>query len=281
MVAHYPSSASFSLRQAGPRARLLRWAAACLLPFVIVAGARTANAASLDDAAERYRPYVIEGIGQALAGALDLRKRISEKDLAGAKKAWISARAGWERSEVFTAGFVPELDAQIDAWPNATAGFHAIEAKLFGANSIDVESETNALVDHLSELHGGLRDITLTPQGLLEGTVRLAYEVGESKSDGGESRISGTSLEDMRSNVSGLEFAYRTIFAGQLELADPKLADKVNARIEEFKALLAVRDLPSVDIQNLRRASEEFVVALQGASTTLGLRRPTLEAAAR
>ena len=84
MVAHYPSSASFSLRQAGPRARLLRWAAACLLPFVIVAGARTANAASLDDAAERYRPYVIEGIGQALAGALDLRKRISEKDLAGA-----------------------------------------------------------------------------------------------------------------------------------------------------------------------------------------------------
>jgi hypothetical protein len=115
----------------------------------------------------------------------------------------------------------------------------------------------------------------------LEGTVRLAYEVGESKSDGGESRISGTSLEDMRSNVSGLEFAYRTIFAGQLEVADRKLADKVNAEIEEFKTLLAVRDLPSVDIQKLRRASEEFVVALQGASATFGLRRPTLEAAAR
>ena len=192
-----------------------------------------------------------------------------------------AARAGWERSEVFTAGFVPELDAQIDAWPNATTGFHAIEAKLFGANSIDVESETDALVDHLSELHGGLRDITLTPQGLLEGTVRLAYEVGESKSDGGESRISGTSLDDMRSNVSGLEFAYRTIFAGQLEATDRKLADKVNARIEEFKTLLAVRDLPGVDIPKLRRASEEFVVALQGASATLGLRRPTLEAAAR
>jgi hypothetical protein len=42
-----------------------------------------------------------------------------------------------------------------------------------------------------------------------------------------------------------------------------------------------VRDLPSVDNQKLRRASEEFVVALQGASATLGLRRPTLEAAAR
>jgi hypothetical protein len=31
----------------------------------------------------------------------------------------------------------------------------------------------------------------------------------------------------------------------------------------------------------LRRVSEELVVALQNASTKLGLRRPTLEAAAR
>src|ERR1700755_3331248 len=53
----------------------------------------------------------------------------------------------------------------------------------------------------------------LTPQGLLDGTARLAYEVGESKADGGESRISGTSLDDMRNNVAGIEFAYRTIFA--------------------------------------------------------------------
>ena len=74
-------------------------------------GLRAAIAAPLDDAAEQYRPYMIEGIGQALAGARDLRERIAAHDLPGAKKAWISARAGWERSEVFTAGFVPELDA--------------------------------------------------------------------------------------------------------------------------------------------------------------------------
>jgi hypothetical protein len=28
---------------------------------------------------------------------------------------------------VFTSGFVPELDQQIDAWPNASHGFHAID----------------------------------------------------------------------------------------------------------------------------------------------------------
>src|SRR6266581_4513541 len=164
--------------------------AGCIALLVLWSGMRGVDAAPLDDAAERYRPYMIEGIGDALAGARALRERAAVNDLAGARKAWISARAGWERSEVFTIGFVPELDAQIDAWPNAISGFHAIEAKLFGAGRTEVESDAAALVANLDSLHGKLRDMPLTPQGLLDGTVRLAYEVGESKADGGESRIS-------------------------------------------------------------------------------------------
>src|SRR5882724_13664019 len=254
-------------------------AVVCALLLVLTVG--TAIAAPLDAAAERYRPYMIEGIGQALTGARNLRERIAAKDLTGARKAWISARAGWERSEVFTAGFVPELDVQIDAWPNADSGFHAIEAKLFGAGRTDVESDADALVEHLNNLHGKLRDMTLTPQGLLDGTVRLAYEVGESKADGGESRISGTSLDDMCNNVAGIDFAYRTIFADALKAADAKLADTVASRIEQLKASAAAPDLPHVDIRALRRASEELVVALQAASARLGLPRLTLEALSR
>lgn len=257
------------------------WIAAYALLLVLTAGISRANAAPLDDAAERYRPYLIEGIGQALAGVRNLREQIAAKDLAGARKAWISARAGWERSEVFTAGFVPELDAQIDAWPNADSGFHAVEARLFGANRTDVESETDALADHLSSLYAKLHDMPLTPQGLLDGTVRLAYEVGESKADGGELRISGTSLDDMRNNVAGIDFAYRTIFATALKTADRKLADLVDDRIEQLKRIAAAPDLPRVDIPALRRGSEELVVALQSASAKLGLRPPTLEAASR
>jgi len=257
------------------------WAARCALLLALTAGMSTANAAPLDDAAERYRPYAIEGIGSALAGARDLRERVAAKDLAGARKAWLSARAGWERSEVFTAGFVPELDALIDAWPNADSGFHAIEAKLFGAGQTDVDGDTDALVRHLDELHSKLRDMPLTPQGLLDGTVRLAYEVGESKADGGESRISGTSLDDMRNNVSGVEFSYRTIFADSLKGVDAGLADSVTKRIEQLKIIVAAPDLPHVDVRSLRRVSEELVVSLQAASAKLGLRRPTLEAQSR
>ncbi|MGA2056956.1 MAG: EfeM/EfeO family lipoprotein [Bradyrhizobium sp.] len=253
--------------------------ALCLLP--VLACARMAAAGPLEEAAERYRPYAIEGIGSALTGARDLRERVAAKDLAGAKKAWLSARAGWERSEVFTAGFVPELDAMIDAWPNADSGFHAIEAKLFGTGRTDVEGDTDVLVRNLDELHNRLRDMPLTPQGLLDGTVRLAYEVGESKADGGESRISGTSLDDMRNNVAGVEFAYRTVFASPLRQADAALADSVTKHIEQLKIVVAASDLPHVDVRSLRRASEELVVALQAASAKLGLRRPTLEAQSR
>jgi iron uptake system component EfeO len=256
-------------------------AVAALACVALMSGAGMVDAAPLDEAAERYRSYMIESIGQALAGARDLRARIAARDLVGAKTAWISARAGWERSEVFTAGFVPELDAQIDAWPNADTGFHAVEAKLFGAGRTDVDAETDALVDHLSDLHGKLHDMPLTAQGLLDGTVRLAYEVGESKADGGESRISGTSLDDMRNNIAGIQFTYRTIFAATLAAADQKLADDVATRIAELDALVAAPDLQHIDIPKLRRASEELVVALQGASTRLGLQRPTLEAASR
>jgi iron uptake system component EfeO len=256
-------------------------ATACLAVLALGTGLRAAAAAPLDDAAERYRPYMIEGIGNALAGTRALRDRAAATDLAGAKRAWISARAGWERSEVFTAGFVPELDALIDAWPNANSGFHAIEARLFGAGQTDVGSDADVLVAHLESLHGRLRDMPLTPQGLLDGTVRLAYEVGESKSDGGESRISGTSLDDMRNNVSGIDLAYRTIFADALKAADAGLAEMVTARIEQLKTAVAASDLRHVNVRTLRRASEELVVALQAASAKLGLQRPTLEAQSR
>jgi iron uptake system component EfeO len=252
--------------------------AAVLVLLALGIGLRAAIAAPLDDAAEQYRPYMIEGIGQALAGARDLREHVAAHDLSGAKKAWISARAGWERSEVFTAGFVPELDAEIDAWPNAVSGFHAVEAKLFGAGGTDALDDADELVRHLGSLHGKLYGMTLTPQGLLDGTVRLAYEVGESKADGGESRISGTSLDDMRNNVAGIGFAYRTIFAPALGAADARQAEAVDARIRQLEVIVAAADLPHVDIPALRRASEELVVTLQSASAKLGLQRATLEA---
>ena len=236
-----------------------------------------ARAGTLDDAAERYRPLMITDIDQTFAGAHKLGERVAANDLLGAQQAWVSARVGWERAEVFTAGFVSELDELIDAWPNAQTGFHSIEAKLFAAKSLDIGDQVKDLNYHLADLDVKIHYTPLNAQGLLNGTARLAYEVGENKADGGESRFSGTSIDDMRNNVAGIAAAYQTVFAGPLEASDAALASHTQATIDRMSTLLQAKDLKSLDSDQLRAASEELVIALQSAAPKIGLIAPTLE----
>src|SRR6201992_3749569 len=128
------------------KSRLLRAALSVALAAGGTAQALSGNA--LDSAAEHYRSELSAAVDQCLTGAQTLRERVLAKDLEGSKKAWIAARVGWERSEVFTSGFTSELDAAIDAWPSAVAGFHYIEARLFGARQMDGMPATAALIFH-------------------------------------------------------------------------------------------------------------------------------------
>jgi iron uptake system component EfeO len=244
-------------------------------------GTEPGRAATLDDGVEQYRSHLITDVDRTLASVRTLAASAAAGDLAGAKQAWLEARVGWERSEVFTTGFVPELDRDIDAWPNGVIGFHAIEAKLFGANRTDFENEADGLVRNLSELSAKVRSTPLTPQGLLDGVARLAYELGESKVDGGESRVSGTSLSDMHNNVDGIELAWRTIFAPTAESRDQQVDVGIWRSIEELKAMVDVGELRRVDSDRLRIATEELVLKLQNAAPLLDLKKPTLEANAR
>jgi iron uptake system component EfeO len=239
------------------------------------------QAAAFDEATEQYRRLMIADMDQALAGSRQLRDCLAANDIAAARKAWIKARIGWERSEVFTSAFIPELDDAIDAWPDATAGFHGIEAKLFGANPGDFGDVPDTLIAHLTEADERLHTMPLTPQGLLDGVTRLSFEIGDSKVDGGESRLSGTSLDDMRNNADGIALAYRTLFATSLAAADPQLAAHIGDDIEKLKAMLEVQDLRRIDPEELQRVSEMLVVAWQAAGPKLGLATPTLEAAAK
>jgi iron uptake system component EfeO len=265
---------------------MMRYAESCMCSLVLgtivaLAVVRQAGAAPLEAAAESYRHHLVEDIGQAVAGARALRERLAAHDLDGARKAWIAARVGWERSEVFTSGFVPELDQLIDAWPNARHGFHGVEATLFGANRTDAGAETDALIAHLVDLHAQLGRVDLAPQRLINGIARLAFEIGGNKADGGESRLSGTSLNDMQSNADGIALAYRVIFADAVEACDPKLAAAARAAIERLQAAVKVPNLRNVDTEKLLAGSEELVALLQMAAPKIGLEKPTLEEDAR
>lgn len=247
--------------------------AACAVTIL----AAPSRAQSLDDGVERYRSSLVADVDRTLAGIAALRARAGAGDVEGAKQAWIEARAGWERSEVFTTGFVPELDQKIDAWPNGTQGFHGIEATLFGAGETDFATHLDALERNLDDLRDQARTMALTPQGLFGGMVRLAYEVGDSKAAGGESRVSGTSLFDMRNNVDGIELAYGTIFAPALAALNHDLDADVKLSIGGLKRMVSVSDLRRVDPDALQTATEDLVLKLQKAGPILQLQQATLE----
>jgi iron uptake system component EfeO len=259
-------------------ALLMCLALSCAALLRFNAGAADAAAAvTLDAEIERYRSQLVQDVDRTIASVRKLHASVVADDLAAAKQAWIEARVGWERSEVFTSGFVPELDRAIDAWPNGGTGFHAVEAKLFGAGRTDVVAQVDAMLNSLTDMAAAARNIALTPQGLLNGVARLAYEIGESKVDGGESRISGTSIDDMRNNVDGIEFAYNTIFASAIEGRDRDLHATALHKIDDLKTMLAQRDLRQLELERLRVVSEELVLTLQTAASRIGLQRPRLE----
>ena len=129
----------------------------------------------------------------------------------------------------------------------------------------------------LTDLRAKIRDTRLTAQGLLNGAGKLAYEVGESKADGGESRFSGTSLDDMRNNADGIETVFRIVFAAEIEARDPRLADALRAKIDRLRSLLGVPGLGKLDSRKLRAESEGLIIALQTAAPLLGLKRPPLQ----
>jgi iron uptake system EfeUOB component EfeO/EfeM len=260
-------------------AAMLPGTAALGVALLIAPGA--GRPAPLDAGIETYRTHLAADIDRTLASVQALRASAAAGDVAAAKQAWIEARIGWERSEIFTGRFAPTLDRAIDAWPNGAAGFHAVEARLFGAGRTDFETEANDLVRNFTDLRARVRDTPLTLQGLFDGTVQLVYEVGESKVDGGESRVSGTSLNDMRNNVDGIDLAWRTIFASAVEARDPRLAGDVRRSIDGLKTMLTAHDLQHIDPDSLRAATEELVLKLQSAAPLLDLKKPALEADAR
>jgi iron uptake system EfeUOB component EfeO/EfeM len=253
--------------------------ASLLLGAGLALGTGSARADDLTEGAKAFKPFVAEEIGKTLKGAEALQKAVDAGDAKAAQKAWIDARVGWESIEVVTGEFFPDLDEAIDTWPDAQKGFHAIEAALFAGNVKDIKPAVDELVANVQAFDKKVNDpaYAFTPQGILNGTAGLAYEVGENKSKGGESPYSGNSLADMRYNVHGIHVAYDVVFEQPLRAKDNALGQKADDEIHALEAMLKkAKDLKSVDVALLRKTSENLAVDLQEAAGKLGLEKPKL-----
>ncbi|HVT55934.1 MAG TPA: EfeM/EfeO family lipoprotein [Xanthobacteraceae bacterium] len=240
--------------------------------------ANGAHAASLSDGLKNYKSYVIEHIGKALSGAKELQQAVKAKNVKAAQAAWIKSRKGWEAAEPITGEFFSALDEAIDAWPDSKKGYHAIEDALFAGKLGEISSSVDELVANLAKFNDelGKADFQFEPQGLMNGLTKLAYEVGENKSKGGESPYAGTSLIDMHENVEGIEALYQIVFEDVLQEKDAKLAGEIHEKIETVEKLVKVKDLKTLNQPALRKGGEELAVLLQNAAVKLGLKKPAV-----
>jgi iron uptake system EfeUOB component EfeO/EfeM len=239
-------------------------------------GAPAGDTQALQASAAQFRPYVVDAITRSLTAVKTMRERIDAQDLTGAQQAWLAAREGWEGSEVVTSEFFPELDRSIDGWPDADKGFHAIEARLFGAHDVKVAPAAAQLVDNLEEFRRELQRTTLTPQGLINGTTKLVYEIGEDKAEGGESPYSGNSLAEIGNNLRCVEAAWQRVFAASVQKSDPASARRFAAHLQQLHAAIAVATIQQLDPVMLRDLTESLANDLVGISHGLGLQRPQL-----
>lgn len=251
-------------------------AACCLGILAPVTPLIAGDALPLETAAAAFKPYVLEQISHCLSTVKSMGERVAARDLAGAQQSWLAARSGWEGSEVITNEFLPDLDRAIDAWPDAERGFHAIEAKLFGAHDVAVLPATLELINNLTEFERQLRATTLTAQGLLDGTAKLIYEIGENKAEGGESPFSGNSLTEMRINVASVAAAYQQVFAPLTKKRNADLARVFAKDLAVMQALVSAPTLQDLDQARLRDASESLVNDLAMVGKEAGLERPRL-----
>ena len=248
--------------------------ACALLTFAFVAADR-AQAASMAEGAKQFKPFVVEHIGKAITGAKKLQAAVKVGDVKAAQAAWIESRKGWEAMEPVTAEYFGDLDKVIDAWPDGKQGYHAIEAALFAGKLEGLDKPVEALIANLGKFDKRVsaKSFRFSPQRLLSGTANLAYEVGEEKSQGGESPYAGTSIIDMQENVEGIEAAYKLVFEDTLKKADHELAKIIHDRIEKLEKLVSVSDIKSLDVKATHIAGEELAVLLQSAAPKLKLKK--------
>lgn len=262
-----------------PRARVAETRAALIaLVFVVLDAAGAHAAETFAAGAKNYKPYAVEQIGEALAAGKNLQAAVRAGDVKASQEAWIKSRRSWEAAEPITGEFFPKLDEAIDAWPDAKQGYHAIEAALFAGKLDAIKAPVDKLVADLAAFNTRLSapGFQFEPQGLLNGATKLAYEVGENKSKGGESPYSGTSLNDIQQNVEGIEAVYKLTFAPSLQARDAKLAARITDKIEDVEKLVKVTDMKSVDQPALKNAGEELAVLLQSAAAKLKLKKPAV-----
>jgi iron uptake system EfeUOB component EfeO/EfeM len=231
--------------------------------------------AQLDAKAAAFKEQIAAADVQSIVDSVQrMSDTLQKGDIAGARQAWIEARVAWERSEIFTADLFPDFDKAIDTWPDATTGFHAVEIKLFAENAQPPIAETQQLLEKVQSYQRVFAQLQFKGQYLIAGMATLAYRMGKSKSNGGESTASGTSLNDFQHNMEGLERGWNFMYLDVVMAKKPELAKRVNEEIAGLKAMLSIPSLDRLQPGAFEKEAELLAVSLADSAVALGWKAP-------
>jgi iron uptake system component EfeO len=233
-----------------------------------------ADSAEFDAAATAYKLAAAKQIDSLIAGVEDMAIAMELGDFATARNAWIESHAGWERLEVLTVDLFPDQQQGIDGWPSTRTGFHAVEIWLFAQTPQFPKRETGELLDELYRFRRVFAQSDLTGYFLIAGMATLAYEISATESGGGESSLSGTSLDDLRHNMEGLDRIWETTFADTVAVKHKDLADTIATRIAGILALITVSSEDQLEQPKLQQVAEQLAAELAEASVALGWTKP-------
>lgn len=222
-----------------------------------------------------YQRIIATDLRQTSAGVDELVRRLETNDVLGAKQAWIDSRRGWTRSTAALLAHFPNELAAIDSWPNASSGFHAVEAAVFGSG----DTRTGLMVARqlqadVQALNGAVANARFDASRLLAGAAGLANEMAGRKSDGTESQLSKTTIYDLQHNFDGIRTLFAAVFKQPLSLANPALAQTIERQIQTLGVVLRHDNFPAVDREALRTESGKLAALFVEAARPLGLAPP-------
>jgi iron uptake system EfeUOB component EfeO/EfeM len=251
-----------------------RIACAALIGIGVVATLASAPAQPAIDTTN-YQRIVATDMRRTSAGVDALVRRLEANDVVGAQQAWIDSRRSWTRSAAALLGHFPNELAAMDSWPNASAGFHAVEAALFGSGDAQAAlAAARQLQAEAHDLDAVVANTRLDPSRLLSGAAGLANEMAGRKSEGTESQASATTIYDLQHNFDGIRTLYAAVFKQPLALANPALAQTIEEQIKTLGRVLHHDNFPAVNREALRAESGKLAALFVQAAGPLGLAPP-------
>jgi iron uptake system component EfeO len=217
-----------------------------------------------DSCGQALRPYAAALLDRVVIGAEALAKRIEAEDLEGARRAWIEARAGWERGEPFLAPYFPDAVAEIDGRPVADTGFHAIGRILLVDQDVRAANDlARKLVGDAVALRRRLEATELEASDLLAGLIAATTDLGRVEAEGGEPPPAGTSVDDMSNHLQGIEVVYALSFAALARTRQPALHARILRSLIALGSALRAPSIAEVEGAAVRVPSERLRAAFQ------------------